>query len=62
MKISFHPKPREEFLMTIDYYEECQAELGLEFDLKRIIYFLNPSVPSASLWLFFTGNPQKRRR
>lgn len=31
MKISFHPDARREFFAAIDYYEECQQGLGLEF-------------------------------
>ena len=45
MKCSFHPKAQEEFLVAVNYYEECQAGLGLEFakevyaTIQRIIHF-----------------------
>jgi hypothetical protein len=45
MKISFHPDVRGEFFEAIDYYEECQQGLGLEFakeiysTIQRIIHF-----------------------
>ncbi|MFQ5583778.1 MAG: type II toxin-antitoxin system RelE/ParE family toxin [Calditrichia bacterium] len=45
MKVSFHPDARREFFEAIDYYEECQGGLGLEFAeeissaINRIIYF-----------------------
>ncbi|NOX36710.1 MAG: type II toxin-antitoxin system RelE/ParE family toxin [Calditrichaeota bacterium] len=45
MKISFHPDAREEFFEAIDYYEECQQGLGLEFakeiysTIQRIVHF-----------------------
>ena len=31
MKYSFHPKAEIEFNISVDYYEECQINLGLEF-------------------------------
>ena len=36
MKVSFHPEAKEEFFEPINYYEECQEGLGLEF--AREIY------------------------
>ncbi|MEW6684858.1 MAG: type II toxin-antitoxin system RelE/ParE family toxin [Candidatus Edwardsbacteria bacterium] len=45
MKYSFHPEAKKEFLEEINYYEECQAGLGLEFakeiysTIQRIIHF-----------------------
>ena len=40
MKYSFHPDAEIEFNISIDYYEECQANLGLEFanEVYKIIY------------------------
>ena len=35
MKYSFHPEAREEFLNAINYYEECNTGLGLEFGKKK---------------------------
>jgi hypothetical protein len=31
MKYSFHPEAEIEFNISIDYYEECKQNLGLEF-------------------------------
>ena len=31
MKFHFHPDAKEEFDGAVEYYEQCQAELGLEF-------------------------------
>jgi len=31
MNYSFHPEAEEEFCEAIDYYEGCQASLGLDF-------------------------------
>jgi len=45
MKVSFHPEAKEEFFEAINYYEECQEGLGLEFakeiysTIQRIIHF-----------------------
>jgi len=43
MNFSFHPEAREELYFSIDYYEDCQEGLGLEFSeevyatIQRII-------------------------
>jgi plasmid stabilization system protein ParE len=45
MTYSFHPKAELELNQAIDYYEECQAGLGLEFAdevykaVQRILVF-----------------------
>jgi plasmid stabilization system protein ParE len=31
MKFSFHPDAKEEFDGAVEYYEQCQVGLGLEF-------------------------------
>ena len=31
MKFSFHPRAKEELYRAIDYYEQCQPGLGIEF-------------------------------
>ena len=31
MKFSFHPSAKNEMIKAIDYYEECQKGLGIEF-------------------------------
>lgn len=31
MKYSFHPLAKIELNESVDYYEECQARLGIEF-------------------------------
>ncbi len=47
MNFSFHPDAEKEFFEAIDYYEECRANLGLEFAnevysaIQRIIQFPN---------------------
>ena len=47
MKYSFHPDAEIEFNISIDYYEECQTNLGLEFanevyvTIQRILDFPN---------------------
>jgi len=45
MKVFFHPEAKEEFFEAINYYEQCQEGLGLEFareiyaTIQRIIHF-----------------------
>lgn len=45
MKVSFHPQARDEFHQTVEYYEEKQPGLGLDFAdevysaLQRIVSF-----------------------
>jgi len=45
MKYSFHPAARKELLDAIEYYEQCQTGLGLEFArdvysvIQRILHF-----------------------
>ena len=34
MKFSFHPEAREEFILTIEYYEHCSSGLGYDFALE----------------------------
>lgn len=34
MNYSFHPEAEAEFLYAIDYYEECEANLGVDFALE----------------------------
>lgn len=34
MKFSFHPEAEEEFLVAIDYYENCKEGLGYDFSLE----------------------------
>jgi len=47
MKYSFHPEAEIEFNISIDHYEECKQNLGLEFanevykTIQRIIDFPN---------------------
>jgi len=47
MQYSFHPDAEIEFNISIDYYEECQKNLGLEFahevyiTIQRILDFPN---------------------
>ena len=47
MTFSFHPDAEIEFNHAIDYYEECQTNLGLEFvdevykAIQRILMFPN---------------------
>jgi hypothetical protein len=45
MTFSFHPEAEKEFNQAIDYYEECQVNLGLDFvdevynTIQRIMAF-----------------------
>ena len=45
MKVSFHPEAKEDFFEAINYREECQEELSLEFAkeiytaIQRITHF-----------------------
>lgn len=45
MKYSFHPESEIEFNASIDYYEECKQNLGLDFTnevyktIQRILSF-----------------------
>lgn len=34
MKISFHPEAETEFIKAIQYYEDQQRELGLDFSME----------------------------
>ena len=34
MKYAFHPEARAEFLAAIDYYEECETGLGVDFIIE----------------------------
>ncbi|MEA1915834.1 MAG: type II toxin-antitoxin system RelE/ParE family toxin [Campylobacterota bacterium] len=51
MKYSFHPEAEIEFNISIDYYEECQINLSLEFanevykTIQRILDFPNAWQP-----------------
>jgi len=51
MKYSFHPEAEIEFNISIDYYEECQINLGLEFanevytTIQRILAYPNAWQP-----------------
>ena len=55
MTYSFHPDAESELSASVDYYEECQTHLGLEFahevykTVQRIINF-----PTA--WQKLDGN------
>ncbi|NCA86776.1 MAG: type II toxin-antitoxin system RelE/ParE family toxin [Clostridia bacterium] len=45
MKYFFHPEAKDELLKSVDYYEDCQEGLGLEFSqqvflgIQRILRF-----------------------
>ena len=45
MNYSFHPDAETEFFEAIDYYEDCDEGLGLEFSreifatIKRVVHF-----------------------
>ena len=47
MTFSFHPEAELEFNQAIDYYEECQPNLGLDFvdevynTIQRVMAFPN---------------------
>lgn len=47
MRFYFHPEAEQEFDKTVEYYEECQLGLGLEFaeevyaTIARIIQYPN---------------------
>jgi hypothetical protein len=47
MKYSFHPESEIEFNISIDYYQECKQNLGLEFanevykTIQRVLDFPN---------------------
>jgi hypothetical protein len=34
MTFSFHPEAKDEFVRSIDYYEDCRKLLGYEFSLE----------------------------
>lgn len=34
MTFAFHPEAETEFYAAIDYYEECEAGLGLDFSIE----------------------------
>lgn len=58
MRYSFHPAAKKEFYEAIDYYEDCQIGLGLEFakelydSVDRIIRFPNT-------WPQFSSNTRR---
>ena len=51
MTFSFHPEAELEFNQAIDYYEECQPNLGLDFvdevynTIQRVVAFPNAWQP-----------------
>jgi len=58
MKYSFHPSEITELQEAINYYEECQSGLGLEFareiysTIQRIIHF-------SEAWPNLSGNTRR---
>ncbi len=58
MKISFHPDARREFFEAIDYYEECQQRLGVEF-AKEIYSTIQRTAHFPEAWAKMSKNTRR---
>ena len=58
MKFYFHPDAKLEFNETIDYYEECQTGLGLEFS-KEVYATIQLLINYPMAWPKLSKNTRK---
>jgi len=58
MKYSFHPYARKEFNEAIEYYNECQQNLGLEF-AKEVYNSIQLILSFPSAWSPFSRSTRR---
>jgi len=58
MKYSFHPDAEQEFLQAVDYYNECEEELGIEF-AKEIYTTIQRILSFPNAWSLFSKNTRR---
>jgi plasmid stabilization system protein ParE len=58
MKFSFHPLAQRELHEAIDYYNECQEELGIEF-AKEVHQAIQVILPFPQAWSPLSKNTRR---
>ena len=58
MKYSFHPAAEAELNQAVDYYNECQRGLGLEF-LKDIYHTIQNILKYPDAWAPLSANTRR---
>ncbi len=58
MTFFFHPEARTEFLEAINYFEDCEAGLGLEFS-REIYATIHRVIGFPSAWSPFFTNTRR---
>lgn len=58
MKYSFHPEAEKELYEAIDYYNECQDGLGLEF-AKEVYSIIQNILSFPQAWAPFSANTRR---
>ncbi len=58
MKYSFHPDARKEFSEAIEYYNECQQNLGLEF-VKEVYNSIQLILKFPNAWSPFSMSTRR---
>ena len=58
MKYSFHPVAEAELNQAVDYYDECQRGLGLEF-LKNIYDTIQNILKFPDAWATLSANTRR---
>lgn len=58
MKYSFHPAAKNELTEAIDYYEDCQLGLGLEF-AKEIYSTIQRIIQYPKAWSSLSRNTRR---
>ena len=59
MNFVFHPEAEEEFLSSINYYEERQSDLGLDF-AQEIYSAIQSIIERPKMWPVFDGDIRRR--
>lgn len=59
MSYDFHPEAEEEFIISIDYYEECQVGLGNDF-AKEVYSAIEGIVEHPKTWPSFHMDIRRR--
>jgi hypothetical protein len=58
LKYSFHPDAEKEINEAIDYYNECQDGLGLEFE-KEVYSIIQNILSFPQAWTPFSANTRR---
>jgi hypothetical protein len=58
MKFCFHPKAEEEFDKAVEYYEECQVGLGLEF-AEEVYLTIARAIQYPDAWSTMSKNTRR---